>query len=56
MASRTTPVAARDGREIHLRRITEPTGEQEFLLHQLDLSLPERLDFHPKCSADSAIA
>ena len=45
-----------DGREIRLRRITEPTAEQKSLLHQLGLSLPERLDFHPKCSADSAIA
>jgi hypothetical protein len=45
-----------DGREIRLRRITEPTAEQKSLLHQLGLSLPERLDFHPKCSADLAIA
>jgi transposase len=45
-----------DGREIRLRRITEPTADQKSLLHQLGLSLPERFDFHPKCSADSAIA
>jgi len=45
-----------DGREIHLRRITEPTAEQKSLLHQLGLSLPERLNSYPKCSADSAIA
>ena len=45
-----------EGREIRLRRITEPTAEQKSLLHQLGLSLPERLDFHPKCSADSAVA
>jgi transposase len=45
-----------DGREIRLRRITEPTAEQKSLLHQLGISLPERLSFHPKCSADSAIA
>lgn len=45
-----------DGREIRLRRITEPTAEQKSLLHQLGLTLPERLNFHPKCSADSAIA
>jgi transposase len=45
-----------DGREIRLRRITEPTAEQKSLLHQLGLSLPDRLNFHPKCSADSAIA
>jgi hypothetical protein len=30
------------GREIRLRRITEPTTEQKYLLHQLGLSLPER--------------
>ncbi len=45
-----------DGREIRLRRITEPTTEQKSLLHQLGLSLPERLDFQSKCSADSAVA
>jgi len=43
-----------DGREIHLRRVTEPTTEQKSLLRQLGLSLPQRLN--PKCSADSAIA
>ncbi|MGA8622067.1 MAG: hypothetical protein WB660_26545, partial [Candidatus Sulfotelmatobacter sp.] len=31
-----------DGREIRLRRITEPTAEQKSLLHQLQLSLPDR--------------
>ena len=45
-----------DGRELRLRRITEPTTEQNYLLHQLRISLPERLNFHAKCSADSAIA
>ena len=45
-----------DGREIRLRRITEPTTEQKSLLHQLGLSLPERLRSLSKCSADSAIA
>src|SRR6202158_2331161 len=39
-----------------LRRITEPTTEQKSLLHQLGLSLPERLKSLSKCSADSAIA
>jgi transposase len=43
-----------DGREIRLRRITEPTAEQKSLLHQLGLSLPEHLDTRPKCSVDSA--
>ena len=45
-----------DGREIRLRRITEPTAEQKSLLQQLGLSLPDRFEFHPKCSVDSAIA
>jgi transposase len=45
-----------DGREIRLRRITEPSPEQKSLLHQLGISLPERLNFHANCSADSAIA
>jgi transposase len=45
-----------DAREIRLRRITEPTTEQKSLLRQLGLSLPEHLQFHRDCSADSAIA
>jgi transposase len=45
-----------DGREIRLRRITEPTAEQKSLLRQLGISLPEHLQFHRKCSVDSAIA
>jgi transposase len=45
-----------DGREIRLRRITEPTAEQKSLLHRLGLSLPERLKSLSKCSADFATA
>jgi transposase len=45
-----------DGREIRLRRITEPTAEQKSLLRQLGLSLPEHLQFNRECSVDSAIA
>ncbi len=45
-----------DGREIRLRRITEPTAEQKSLLRQLGLSLPDRLQFSHQCSVDSAIA
>jgi hypothetical protein len=45
-----------DGREIRLRRITEPTTEQKSLLHQLGLDLPERFQLNRKCSVDSAIA
>ena len=45
-----------DGREIRLRRITEPTAEQKSLLQQLGLSLPARFEPNRKCSADLAIA
>jgi hypothetical protein len=45
-----------DGREIRLRRITEPTAEQKSLLHQLQLSLPDRLKSLSKCRADLATA
>ena len=45
-----------DGREIRLRRITEPTEEQKSLLQQLGLSLPEHFELNRKCSADSATA
>ncbi|MGC2446320.1 MAG: IS1634 family transposase [Candidatus Sulfotelmatobacter sp.] len=45
-----------DGREIRLRRITEPTPEQKALLQQLGLSLPQWFELNRKCSVDSAIA
>ena len=45
-----------DGREIRLRRITEPTAEHKLLLRQLGISLPEQLRMHCECSADSALA
>jgi transposase len=45
-----------DGREIRLRRITEPTTEQKSLLQQLGMKLPERFELNRKCSADSATA
>lgn len=45
-----------DGREIRLRRITEPTAEQKSLLQQLGLRLPERFELNRKCSVDSATA
>jgi transposase len=44
-----------DGREIRLRRITEPTAEQKSLLHQLQLGLPDRLKAS-ECSVDLATA
>ena len=54
--SADTMLPTTDGREVRLRRITEPDAEQKSLLHQLGLNLPDRLQFHQKCSADSAIA
>ena len=45
-----------DGRQIRLRRVTEPTAEQRSLLHQLGLTLPERLKASAKCSADFSAA
>jgi transposase len=45
-----------DGREIRLRRITEPTAEQKSLLQQLGLTFPDRLERNRECSVDSAIA
>ena len=45
-----------DGREIRLRRITQPNAEQKTLLDQLGILLPERLSFDSECSADSATA
>ena len=45
-----------DGREIRLRRITEPTAEQKSLLQQLRLTLPDRLQRNRECSVDSVIA
>ena len=45
-----------DGREIRLRRITEPEAEQRTLLHALHIHLPDRLEPTTKCSADSASA
>ena len=45
-----------DGREIRLRRITEPTVEQKSLLQQLGLTPPDRIERNRECSVDSAIA
>jgi transposase len=45
-----------DGREIRLRRITEPTAEQKSLLQQLALTLPDRFQSNAKCSVDFASA
>jgi len=47
-----------EGREIWLRRVTKREHDQEKLLQQLRVELPERLEPIQilKCSADSAIA
>ncbi len=45
-----------DSREIRLRRITTPNAEQQLLLDQLGIILPERLSFDSECSVDSATA
>jgi len=45
-----------DGREIRLRRITEPTTEQKSMLRQLNITLPQHLRFNRECSVDSALA
>jgi len=45
-----------NGGEIRLRRVTEPTAEQKSLLHQLGLTLPDRLESRCQCSGDSAVA
>jgi len=45
-----------DGRELRLRRITEPSPEQKQLLQQLNITPPGRHEFELKCSENSAIA
>jgi transposase len=45
-----------DGREIRLRRITTPNPEQQLLLDQLGITIPERLTLDSECSVDSATA
>jgi|SRR5579859_853253 len=45
-----------DGYELRLRRITEPTAEQQKILSQLDIQLPAHLQINQQCSADFAVA
>ena len=47
-AERGHRAAHNDGREIRLRRITEPTAEQKSLLRRLGLSPPERFEISLK--------
>src|SRR5712691_93729 len=41
-----------DGREIRLRRVTQPTPEQQRLLDQLEITVPTHLECNAECSAD----
>jgi transposase len=41
-----------DGREIRLRRVTQPTPEQQRLLDQLDITIPSHLEWNAECSGD----
>ena len=45
-----------DGREIRLRRVTQPTPEQQRLLDQLDITIPTHLEWNAECSADFVTA
>ena len=45
-----------DGREIRLRRVTQPTPEQQQLLDQLDITIPHHLEWNAECSADFVTA
>jgi transposase len=41
-----------DGREIRLRRVTQPTPEQQRLLDQLEITVPTHLEWNAECSGD----
>jgi transposase len=41
-----------DGREIRLRRMTQPTPEQQRLLDQLEITIPTQLEWNAECSGD----
>ena len=45
-----------DGHEIRLRRVTEPTAEQNHCFSNSELSLPDQLECNRECSVDSATA
>jgi hypothetical protein len=45
-----------DAREIRLRRVATPHPDQQRLLAQLGITLPERFNLNFECSADSTIA
>jgi hypothetical protein len=41
-----------DGREIRLRRVTQPTPEQQRLLDQLEITIPAQLEWNAERSGD----
>ena len=41
-----------DGREIRLRRVTQPTPAQQRLLDQLEITIPAHLEWNAECSGD----
>jgi hypothetical protein len=41
-----------DGREIRLRRVTQPTLDQQRLLDQLEITIPTHLEWNAECSGD----
>ena len=43
-----------DGREIRLRRVTQPTPDQQRLLDQLAITIPAHLEWNAECSGDFA--
>ena len=45
-----------DGREIRLRRVSTPDLQQQQLLDQLGLKVPQDLELNFECSVDSALA
>lgn len=45
-----------DGREIRLRRVTQPTPEQRRLLDQLNITVPAHLEWNAECSGDFPVS
>ena len=45
-----------DGREIRLRRVAQPTPEQQRLLDQLHITVPAHLEWNAECSGDFAVS
>ncbi len=45
-----------DGREIRLRRVTQPTPAQQRLLEQLDIPIPSHLEWNAECSGDFRVS